>query len=119
VHTVWDRAYGSSTSEHRIDYAASAADSTPPGSVLNFTAIAMHNRVRLGWTNPSDPDFERTVVRFKTTGFPTDPGDGNLLTDAAAAPGSPQTVDHTGVVNGTLYYYAAFARDTGGLYATA
>lgn len=119
VHAVWDEAYGDETYEHLIAYSTSAPDTVPPAPVVDFTAVAGHSIVQLSWTNPPDPDFVGTTIRYKTTGYPSGPADGMLLCERAAAPGSADAVTHAGVVNGTRYYYAAFTRDAVPNYSAA
>src|SRR5205085_11582061 len=64
-------------------------------------------------------DFASTLIRFSTSGFPATPSSGTLLADRSASPGSSDNIDHTGVTNGIVYYYSAFARDQSNLYSTA
>jgi hypothetical protein len=105
LHVVYDDGSASLT------YVQSGVDSIPPGQVSGFNAIAGHGRVQLSWTNPSDLDFVGTIIRYKTTGYPTGPADGSLLCSRPAAPGSADGLAHSDAVNGTTYYYAAFAYD--------
>lgn len=105
LHVVYD------DESVRLKYVRSGVDSVPPGPPSGFTAVAGHGTVQLNWTNPSDPDFVGTIIRCKTTGYPTGPGDGLLLCDRAAAPGSADGFAHSDVVDGAVYYYAAFTYD--------
>lgn len=89
-------------------------DLTPPASVSPFTAMPAYGRVILSWRNPADPDVASTMIRRKTGGFPVDRNDGQLIADRPATPGSFDTVQDTGLANGTTVYYAAFARDIHG-----
>lgn len=93
------------------DYTFSTLDLIPPGNVLAFTAAAGNGQVSLSWSNPSTADFTGTRIVFSTTGYPATPGDGELLCDKTAAPGSSDGFVHTGLVNDTTYFYAAFAHD--------
>src|SRR5688572_4327638 len=82
-------------------------DTTPPGPVTSFTATGGDGQVSLNWTNPSDPDFANVQIERSTTGFPPTPGSGTTVYVGAGT-----SFTDTGVVNGTTYYYSAFARDT-------
>ncbi|MGB9624020.1 MAG: cellulase family glycosylhydrolase, partial [Phycisphaerae bacterium] len=64
-------------------------DGVPPGPVTGLTAQAASGQVSLKWTNPSDADFVGTVIRCKTTGFPVDPTDGELVADRRKPPATP------------------------------
>ena len=95
------------------NYSAALTDSaTPfdglaPGPLTSFTAVAGDGSVTLSWTNPSDADFELTVIRYSTSDYPTSPTGGL----AVGATGSSDQFVHSGLANGTTYYYAAFAAD--------
>ncbi|MDO8683460.1 MAG: carbohydrate-binding protein, partial [Armatimonadota bacterium] len=93
-------------------------DSTPPGSATNFSALGGSGLVNLSWTNPADSDFTKTMIRFKTTGYPTGVSDGVLVVDKAGTPSANDSYIHTGLSNGVTYYYSAFAHDAGPNYAT-
>jgi hypothetical protein len=91
---------------------APGADTTPPGGVTGFSAVAADGRVDLAWTNPSDSDLDRVVVRYRTDGrYPLTPVDGLPLVDRAATSGASDGHAHTGLTNGTTYRYAVFALD--------
>ena len=95
------------------------ADYNPPANVNPFTAAAQvaPGTIGLTWTNPSDIDFKGTMVRFKTTGYPTSPTDGSLACNITGAPGSQGSFSHSGLTNGVTYYYRAFAYDQNYNYA--
>jgi len=90
-----------------------------PGPVRNFTAIGGGQQVNLSWTNPSDPVFTGTMIRYSTAGYPSSPTSGALLIDKPNSPGSIDTYVHTGLTNGTTYYYSAFTHDGVPNYAPA
>ncbi|MCX8053187.1 MAG: hypothetical protein N3B12_05215 [Armatimonadetes bacterium] len=82
-----------------------------PGPVQSLSAVALDSQVRLSWINPSGSNFSGTMIRFKTTGYPSGPADGALVCDRSAPPGSSDQFTHSGLVNGVTHYYAAFAHD--------
>jgi hypothetical protein len=88
-----------------------SANSTPPGDVQNFTAIAGDQRITLSWNGPSDPDFTGVRIRYRTDRFPTGIDDGTLLGDFTGLPNEIMTGTHTGLQNGVTYYYAASSYD--------
>jgi hypothetical protein len=88
-----------------------AVDSIPPGPVTQFTAVAGNTQVNLSWRNPADADFTATTIRYSTSSFPISATDGLSATEAPGTPGSIGSFVHTGLTNGTMYYYAAFAHD--------
>lgn len=88
-------------------------DQTPPGNVTNFTATPGSAQVSLSWTNPGDGDFAGTLIRFKTTGYPTSASDGTQIYNSNGT-----SYNHTGLTNGVTYYYKAFAYDTLSNYAS-
>jgi len=87
--------------------------------VTLFAAAAGDGEVVLTWTNPADSDFGGVRIQRGMTGYPASASDGTTVYDAAG-----QTVTDSGVQNGTLYYYVAFAHDNepnyaGGVQASA
>jgi hypothetical protein len=94
--------------------AVAVVDTEPPMPVVEFTALALDGEVYLEWTNPSDPDFTGTMIRYSTMGFPGGPYEGNVVHGASGFPGTPgseHTFSHTGLENGRRYHYSAFAFD--------
>lgn len=85
----------------------------PPSPLQNFTAQAMDTAVRLTWQNPTG-SFDRAVVRMRTDGYPQSLTDGVLVCERPGPPGSWDTFVHTGLMNGAVYYYTAFAVDSSG-----
>ena len=114
VYVVWENADTS-----YIRGVGIAVDLTPPGPVSGFMATPGTDRINLSWTNPAAEDFAGTMIRYKTTGYPTNPGDGTLLVDQAGTPGSTGQVTHIGPRCGSIYYYAAFSRDWSANYSSA
>jgi hypothetical protein len=104
------------------NYAEGAIDSTtpydgvPPGQVTVDAVVAGDGLVELSWTNPSDADFEYTLVKYSTSAYPSDPAEGTPVENGSdgifeADPATPGSFIHTGLVNSTRYYYAFFAAD--------
>ena len=94
-------------------------DTTPPGNVTSFAATAGDGAVVLTWANPTDSDLAGVRIQRGTGGYPDSASEGTNVYDGAA-----ETVTDSGVVNGTLYYYVAFAYDqranyAGGVQSTA
>ena len=87
-------------------------DTTPPGQVTNLAAAPGDYQVSLSWQNPTDADFTNTMIRYKTTAYPTNITDGTLLIDRTSNPGTSDTFNHTSLTNGTTYYYSVFTRDS-------
>lgn len=81
---------------------------SPPGPVTSFAAVPSDQQISLSWTNPSESYFVGTMIRYKTTGYPTGIADGTLLVDRTTAPGLSDSYVHTNLTNGVMYYYRAF-----------
>jgi hypothetical protein len=90
-----------------------------PDAVMDFSAQAFDSEIRLTWRNPLSGAFSGTLIRCKTTGYPSGPDDGVLVCDKIGVPGATDQFVHTGLTNGITYYYAAFAHDDCGHYAPA
>ncbi|MDH7600775.1 MAG: hypothetical protein QHI38_01345 [Armatimonadota bacterium] len=90
-----------------------------PEPVTSFSAKGFDGEVRLSWSNPLSPGFSATMIRYKTTGYPTGPDDGYLVCDRVGIPGTADQFVHANLSNGTTYYYAAFAHDDCGNFAPA
>lgn len=105
----------------------------PLDAPAGFTAKAGNAQVTLTWTDPKDkyatpegetaqdPDqlvsvWEYTQIIRKTGSQPAGPHDGELVVSSSVRDQYQTTgfVD-TGLVNGTLYYYAAYAYNTDGV----
>ncbi|MDH7601290.1 MAG: hypothetical protein QHI38_03995, partial [Armatimonadota bacterium] len=93
--------------------AGTTSDVTPPANPIGFSATPYTSRdIKLSWINPPDVDLKGVLIRVKTTGFPVDPNDGQLVCNRPAVPNSPDYFVHTGLVPGITYYYRAFAYDS-------
>lgn len=105
----------------------------PLDACTGFSAKAGNAQVTLTWTDPKDkyatpegetaqdPDqlvsvWEYTQIIRKTGSQPTGPHDGELVVSSSVRDqyATSGFVD-TGLVNGTLYYYAAYAYNTDGV----
>ena len=113
-------ASGSSTQS--VDYSfltLSGLDRIPPGNVIGLRVSAGNQRNSLFWINPSDEDFAGVVIRRSTNNYPT-LNSGIKIYDGlgSAAANGERTLNDIGLINGTWYYYAAFAYDRSGNFAS-
>jgi hypothetical protein len=111
VATSKDAAGNSATSTDQTF--TTLPDTTPPANVSSLAATAGDGQVALSWLNPPDADYAGVRIRRSTTGFPATPTSGQSAYD-----GSGTSVTDVGLVNGTLYYYTAFAYDASGNFAS-
>jgi len=87
--------------------------------VLNFAATAGDGTIILGWQMPDDASVAGVKIQsaVATGEYPADYNQGYTVVDMSGAQGGTytyiQTEDHNGIplVNGTTYYYGAFAYD--------
>ncbi|MBV6492247.1 MAG: hypothetical protein LDLANPLL_00240 [Turneriella sp.] len=93
--------------------AAYVIDTTPPGNVTSFIATAGDTQVVLTWVKPGDADLAGIKVVRKTGSAPVNESDGTEVYN-----GMGTTYTDTSLINGTTYYYAAFAYDTVANYAS-
>lgn len=101
--------------------AVAAADTTPPDTLITFSATPLDESVFLEWLVPMDPDLSGTLIMYRTDGFPTGPEDGTPVDGATGEfpAGGGQSYTQPGLTNGTTYYYAAFDYDASGNYSAA
>ena len=90
-----------------------SGDITPPANVINFSVTPGDGINALNWTLPPDVDFAGVSIRRTVGAFPTGPFDGAMVYDGSGV----NTVD-VGLTNGTIYYYAAYAYDAQGNFAS-
>jgi hypothetical protein len=82
------------------------ADTVPPLPVVTFDATPGDTSVKLLWANPSDADFQGTLVRYSTTAYPSDPMDGLPVENGQdgafySAPASADSFCHDDLTNNT------------------
>ena len=94
-------------------------DTTSPGNVTGFSAIAGDGQVSLSWLNPGDSDFVGTKVIRKQGSYPVTVSDGTEVCNRTTSPGSMDSYTDTGLTNGITYYYTAFAYDKVPNYSSA
>lgn len=107
-------------------YAAYAYDAAPNFStattntatpviapVTSFAIVGAYNQLSLSWTNPVAGNFSGVKILRKTGGYPTSPSDG-----ATVYNGTGTSVTDIALPSNTLYYYRAYAYDTGTVYAS-
>jgi hypothetical protein len=100
-------------SDTRIGRIGNNQDYTPPSGVTNFTAQAADSEIGLSWTNPTDQDFQGTLIRY-TTGdnpYPQNRYDGTYVADKIAQAGSSDNILVTGLTNGVKFNFSAFSYD--------
>ncbi|MFH1089757.1 MAG: carboxypeptidase regulatory-like domain-containing protein [Candidatus Uhrbacteria bacterium] len=88
---------------------------TPPSNVSEFKATAGDEQIELSWVNPTDSDFSGVAVIFCSDDYPTSRTDSRCF---QIYNGAGTSFTHTGLTNGTTYFYGAFAYDVGGHYAS-
>ncbi|MBU2566637.1 carboxypeptidase regulatory-like domain-containing protein [Patescibacteria group bacterium] len=88
------------------------SDTTPPSNIT-LSATPGDAQNLLSWTHSTEPDFAGVKLMFRTDAFPTGPFDGSFLYDGLAT-----NLTHTGLTNGVTYYYAAYAYDSNGNFAS-
>ncbi|MGH9837978.1 MAG: PQQ-binding-like beta-propeller repeat protein [Blastocatellia bacterium] len=89
---------------------------TPP--VIAFSCRSSDAQNVLFWLNPTGA-YASTRVLYRTDRFPIGPADpgATLLGNFPGTPGSVGSASHTGLTNGTKYYYAAFVDDGAGAFS--
>jgi hypothetical protein len=80
----------------------------------SFEVLAGEDMVTLAWTNPQDPSFQGTMIRYSTVTYPESPTDGEPVPNGDGGffpgdPGSAGSFVHSGLMGGAHYYYATFA----------
>ena len=103
----------------RLEATVPGSCTPAPPAVQFLTATAANGRVDVEWLNPSGMAYDSTMIRYRTDTFPSDPFDGTLLVDQAGTAGAHDTTAHTGLTNGTTYYYAAFVDNGSGQFSAA
>lgn len=98
---------------------AGAPDKSPPAAVTNFTATPASTQVTLRWNHSASTDNSGTMVRYKLGSYPTGTADGTLVCQKSGTPGLADSCLHSGLTNGTAYFYAAFPYDTANNYGAA
>lgn len=88
----------------------------PPGPVRFLTASAASGQVTLDWENPGAP-YGQTMIRYDTAGPPASVAEGTLLVNQNDGSGGHGRTVHTGLTNGTTYYYSAFVDNGSGTYS--
>ncbi|OGL99488.1 hypothetical protein A2304_04180 [Candidatus Uhrbacteria bacterium RIFOXYB2_FULL_57_15] len=96
------------------DATFSADSDTAPSNVSGFSVTAGDGTSALSWTNPTT-DVSGVRILACTGGYPDDESDTNC---DVAYDGSGESYSHSGLSNGTTYYYGAFAYDTCGQFAS-
>jgi hypothetical protein len=90
-------------------------DQTAPAADSSFTAGGATAQATLNWTNSTSGDYVQTIIRYRTDGnYPTSPVDGTAVVTKNGSPGAADSYVHTGLLNGTTYYYSAFSVDSSG-----
>lgn len=89
-------------------------DLEPPGKIAGFTATPGDTKIDLSWSNPTDDDFVKVMVRYSTTHYPLNIEDGTNIYE-----GTGTSKSHTGLTNGKKYYYSAFTVDDVGNWSDA
>lgn len=86
-----------------------------PSNASGVSVTAGDARNDLSWSNPSDTDFDGVVLLVCTNTYPSDANDADCT---ELLDGTSTSYAHTGLSNGTTYYYGLFAYDTCGQFAS-
>jgi hypothetical protein len=89
-----------------VAFGGGTGDFTPPDPVTDMTATASTGQVHLTWTNPTNDDWEATVVQRLTTGYPATHVEGTRVYHGTGGAHTDRTV-----LEGMTCYYTAFAYD--------
>ncbi|MCC6953338.1 MAG: putative Ig domain-containing protein [Deltaproteobacteria bacterium] len=87
------------------------APEVPP--IVGLKAIASENKAGIVWQNPSEPTFVEAIIVRRADRFPAVVDDGDVVYRGTAT----DTLDLE-VLNGQVYYYAAFASHADGLFSS-
>jgi len=102
------------TDNKTLNFKSGGSDyDTLPAQVSNFYATRDNAKVTLNWTNPGDTNFAGVLILRKTGSYPQRPSDGDRVYSGMAG-----TYVDTDVVNGTQYYYRAYAYNSKKQYQT-
>lgn len=104
-HTVLDEPYITSGVTNSI----STVDTVAPGTITNLTKVEENQSVSLSWDNPTDVDFSKVKIMYKTGDYPTSITDGTV-----AYEGSDKICTINGLTNDITYYFRAFTYDVNG-----
>ena len=88
-------------------------DKDAPGNVTGLIATIGNGRIILSWTNPAEEDFAGVRIVFSVDAAPASIDAGTQIYE-----GKDSTFIHTGLTNGTTYFYTAFAYDESGNFAS-
>ncbi|HEV7238228.1 MAG TPA: PQQ-binding-like beta-propeller repeat protein [Thermoanaerobaculia bacterium] len=91
--------------------------STPPNPVQALSVTSTNGSNQIEWLNPSVGSYGATMIRFRTDTFPASTVDGTLATTRTGAAGERDSWTHSGLTNGTTYYYAAFVDNGFGVWS--
>lgn len=110
--TIWITGYYDDPSGNSCEIGKTIyLDTQSPSQPTSLTASSGFGYVQLAWHNPLS-DFASTRIVRSQTGFATSSTD---TTDQAIVyEGTGTSKKDTGLLNGRLYYYSAFARDSAG-----
>jgi hypothetical protein len=106
-------------------------DNAPPAAPTALAGTVGNAQVGLTWTNPADGDLATVIVAHDTAAVTWTPTDGSTYSVGQAVGGTtrvgcvltPATAaactDSASLVNGTPYFFRAFALDSSGNYSAA
>ncbi|MEM7581767.1 MAG: S8 family serine peptidase [Acidobacteriota bacterium] len=103
----------------RLEASIPSSCTVAPPPVQVLTATAGDEEVRLEWLNPDSPNYDSTIIRFRTDTYPVDPSDGTLVVDEDGEPDDTDNESHDDLTNGTTYYYTAFVDNGAGVMSAA
>jgi hypothetical protein len=104
----------------RVTLALAAKDTIPPAPVTGASVSHDNGQVTLNWTNPTDADLSRIVIRRSDSAFPVSATTGFSVASLDDGGGTiPTTYTDSGLTNDEDYFYSLFALDENNNASTA
>ncbi|QKK02959.1 MAG: S8 family serine peptidase [Pseudomonadota bacterium] len=89
---------------------------TTPENIDYLTVASANGSNTLEWINPGS-GYNNAIIRMRTDAYPTGPSDGTLVATVNGTAGAKDSYQHTGLTNGTTYYYGVFVDNGNGEYS--
>ena len=96
-----------------VSHSVSITVTIPNAPIQSFVAESRPESALLSWINPGTSNFSSALIRRSTSSYPLEPTEGTEVYS-----GSNQSFLDTGLVEGTQYYYSAWALNNSGTHSS-